>query len=166
MTYPIYQVDAFAERIFKGNPAAVVPLPSWPEDSLMQQIAMENNLSETAFFVRNGTGRGGPEGAYHLRWFTPEYEMDLCGHATLASAYVIKNFIEPHLENIVFTTQKAGKLGAFTGDGSYTLDFPVRHPQPCAVPDLLLESLGVELAVEVLRSRDYFVVLPDEHAVR
>lgn len=168
MKLNIYQVDAFAENLFQGNPAAVVPLEDWPADELMQKIAMENNLAETAFFVKNSSPSGGnTEGAaFHLRWFTPEFEIDLCGHATLASAYVIKNFIEPHLAEISFSTQKAGVLKAFARNGIYTLDFPARMPQPCKVPENLLQSLGISNAVEVLRSRDYFVVLPNEEAVR
>lgn len=159
MVLTIYQVDAFADAVFSGNPAAVVPLDDWMDDGLMQQIAMENNLAETAYFVRTDAG-------YHLRWFTPEYEIDLCGHATLASAYVIKNFVEPHVAEIAFSTQKAGTLKASAKEGVYTLDFPSRMPQPCEVPPMLFESLGISTAVEVLRSRDYFVVLPAEEAVR
>ena len=159
MPLNIYQVDAFTETIFGGNPAAVIPLTTWLDDALMQKIAMENNLSETAFVVKADEG-------YHIRWFTPEYEIDLCGHATLASAFVIKNFLEPHLHEINFTTEKAGALKTTARDGLYTLDFPARMPQPTEVPKNLLESLGVMNAVEVLRSRDYFVVLPDEEAVR
>jgi len=159
MKYTIYQVDAFAEKVFQGNPAAVMPLEDWLEDKLMQQIAMENNLSETAFFVKTDAG-------YHIRWFTPEFEIDLCGHATLASAYIIKNFVEPHLAEINFTTQKAGALRAMAKDGIYTLDFPSRMPQPCQTPGQLLKSLGITTAVEVLKSRDYFVVLPNEDAVK
>lgn len=159
MKHVIYQVDAFAEKVFKGNPAAVVPLEDWLDDALMQQIAAENNLSETAFFVKTDAG-------YHLRWFTPEYEIDLCGHATLASAYVIKNFVEPHVAEINFSTQKAGVLKASASEGIYTLDFPSRMPQTCDVPKKLFASLGISNAVEVLRSRDYFIVLPDEDAVR
>ena len=159
MVLTIYQVDAFAEKVFKGNPAAIVPLEDWLSDELMQQIAAENNLSETAFFVKTDAG-------YHLRWFTPEYEIDLCGHATLASAYVIKNFVEPHAAEINFSTQKAGVLKASAKDGMYTLDFPSRMPQACDLPDNLFPSLGISTAVEVLRSRDYFVVLPNEEAVR
>jgi PhzF family phenazine biosynthesis protein len=159
MKLTIYQVDAFAEKVFKGNPAAVIPLEDWLEDELLQQIAMENNLSETAYFVKTDNG-------YHLRWFTPEYEIDLCGHATLASAYVIKNFLEPHIQDIHFTTQKAGVLKASAKEGLYTLDFPSRMLEPCEVPDKLLASIGVSAAVEVLRSRDYFVVLPNEEAIR
>ena len=88
MELPIYQVDAFASRVFTGNPAAICPLDEWLPDATMQSIAMENNLAETAFFVKTAEG-------YHLRWFTPVNEMDLCGHATLASAYVIFRFLEP-----------------------------------------------------------------------
>lgn len=159
MVLTIYQVDAFAEEIFSGNPAAVVPLEDWIDDSLMQKIAMENNLAETVFFVKTDAG-------YHIRWFTPEFEIDLCGHATLASAYIIKNFLEPHIDEISFSTQKAGLLKAAAKEGIYTLDFPSRMPQACGVPHRLLASLSVSNAVEVLRSRDYFVVLPNEEAVR
>jgi len=158
MKLSIYQVDAFAEKVFAGNPAAVIPLQDWIEDELMQKIAMENNLSETVFFVKG-------DESYHIRWFTPEYEIDLCGHVTLASAYVIKNFIEPHLAEINFTTQKAGTLKAYAKDGVYTLDFPSRMPEACEEPKDLLKSVGVTNAVEVLRSRDYFIVLPNEEAV-
>ena len=159
MKLSIYQVDAFAEKVFKGNPAAVIPLDDWIDEDLMQQVAMENNLSETAYVVKTDAG-------YHIRWFMPEYEIDLCGHATLASAYVIKNFLEPHIAEINFSTQKAGILKATAKDGLYTLDFPARMPQACETPEKLLPSLGISTAVEVLRSRDYFVVLPNEEAVR
>lgn len=158
MELTIYQVDAFAEEVFKGNPAAVIPLEHWLEDDMMQQIAMENNLSETAFFVMTDKG-------FHLRWFTPEYEIDLCGHATLASAFVIKNFVQPPLNEINFSTEKAGVLKAYA-NGIYTLDFPSRMPVLCEVPETLLPSIGISHAVEVLRSRDYFVVLQNEDAIR
>jgi PhzF family phenazine biosynthesis protein len=158
MSLSIYQVDAFADQLFKGNPAAVVPLEHWMDRDMMQKIAMENNLSETVFFVKD-------ENRYHIRWFTPEYEIDLCGHATLAAAYVIKNFLEPHVKELHFTTEKAGELLVTCHEGDYTLDFPARMPERCEVPDTLLASVGVTAAVEVLRSRDYFVVLPNEEAV-
>src|SRR5215217_6319855 len=156
---PIYQVDAFTSQRFGGNPAAICPLDSWLPDELMQQLAAENNLSETAFFVKENEG-------YGLRWFTPEYEIDLCGHATLASAYIIKTFLEPHVPEIRFTTQKAGVLKTTMHDGTYTLDFPARMPIATEVPKNLLECLGVTNVVEVLRARDYFVVLPNEEAVQ
>jgi PhzF family phenazine biosynthesis protein len=155
----IYQVDAFADTLFSGNPAAVIPLESWLEEGLMQQIAMENNLSETAFFVKE-------DEHYRIRWFTPDYEIDLCGHATLASAYIIKTFLEPHIKEITFVTQKAGTLKTTAHEGMYTLDFPARMPVAAETPQHLLECLGVTNVVEVLRSRDYFVVLPSEEAVR
>lgn len=159
MKFSIYQVDAFAENVFSGNPAAVIPLEHWIDEDIMQKIAMENNLSETAFIVKE-------DEVYQIRWFTPENEVDLCGHATLASAYVIKNFIEPHIAEIQFSTQKAGMLKASAKEGIYTLDFPARIPEPCTAPAGLLKSLGTAIAVEILKSRDYFVVLPDEEAVK
>ena len=154
----IYQVDAFAEKIFTGNPAAVIPLKEWISDELMQDIAIENNLSETAYFVKNENG-------YHIRWFTPDFEIDLCGHATLASAFVIKKYLEPEIEVINFSTQKVGSLKVICMDGMFTLDFPARVPQPCNPPNELFPSLGIDHAVEVLKSRDYFVVVEDEDAL-
>jgi PhzF family phenazine biosynthesis protein len=105
---PVYQVDAFASRVFTGNPAAVCPLEQWLPDEQMQAIAAENNLAETAFFVPNGDG-------YHLRWFTPKVEIDLCGHATLASAFIIMNELTPSAQSVRFST-KSGKL-VVTRDG-------------------------------------------------
>jgi PhzF family phenazine biosynthesis protein len=155
----VYIVDAFAENVFSGNPAAVIPLQEWVSEELMQKIATENNQSETAFFVKQGNG-------YHLRWFTPKHEMDLCGHATLASAFIIKKYIEPGISVINFSTQVAGPLRVICDQNLFTLDFPSRMPQPCEVPRELFPSLGISNAVEVLKSRDYFVVLEDEDAVR
>lgn len=154
----IYQIDAFAEKVFSGNPAAVIPLNEWPDAELMQKIAMENNLSETVFFVRTNEG-------YHIRWFTPAFEIDLCGHATLASAFVIKKYIDPSIEVISFSTEKAGWLRVMCNKEMYTLDFPSRMPLPCDAPGILLKSLGLTDAAEILKSRDYFVVLRDEEAV-
>ena len=101
MRLPIYQVDAFTDKLFGGNPAAVCPLETWLPDATMQAVAAENNLAETAFFVREG-------GEYALRWFTPSVEVDLCGHATLASAHVVFGFLEPERESVRFRTLKAG----------------------------------------------------------
>ena len=159
MKLPIYQVDAFTDRVFGGNPAAVIPLDKWLDAELMQTLAAENNLSETVLFVKNG------DGSFHIRWFTPGFEIDLCGHATLASAYIIKNYVDKAAEVILFTTEKVGTLRAICKNGMYTLDFPTRMPQPCEVPATLYKSLGIKDAIEVLKSRDYFVVLPDEQAV-
>ncbi len=103
MTIPIYQADAFTDKLFGGNPAAICPLKEWLSDETMQKIAVENNLAETAFFVKNDTG-------YKLRWFTPQYEIDLCGHATLASAHILFTQLGYKKETIQFETMKAGTL--------------------------------------------------------
>ncbi|QJE73583.1 PhzF family phenazine biosynthesis protein [Aerophototrophica crusticola] len=157
---PLYQVDAFAERPFTGNPAAVVPLDSWLPDGLMQAIALENNLSETAFLVPEGDGLWG------LRWFTPEVEVDLCGHATLASAFVLSTILHPGLERMRFRTVKAGELGVTRDGDVFTLDFPSRPPQPVEVPASLVPALGGPAPQAVLASRDYFVVYETADQVR
>lgn len=134
MTIRLFQVDAFTDRVFAGNPAAVCPLDTWLSDARMQAIAAENNLSETAFFVRQ-------EGGFGLRWFTPTCEVDLCGHATLASAYVILNHLEPDRGSVVFET-RSGRL-AVTRDGArLAMDFPAKPPRPGEVPPGLLDAVG------------------------
>ena len=160
MRLPIYQIDAFTDSVFAGNPAAVVPLESWLPDATLLSIAAENNLAETAFFVPQGDG-------YELRWFTPTVEMDLCGHATLASAFAIATILEWGSNRITFTTRMAGVL-TVTRDGDlYTLDFPSRPPVPLAeAPAGLVEALGGPQPVAVLKSRDLLVVYEDEATVR
>ncbi len=160
----LYQVDSFTDQIFKGNPAGVIPLSNWLPEDLMQKIAMENNLSETAFFVP--VEDGFHEASFHIRWFTPNYEIDLCGHATLASAFIIKEHLLPSVKTINFLTEKAGQLRVTCEEGKYSMDFPSRMPQPCEIPKELFPSLGITEAVEVLKSRDYFVVLKDEVAIK
>jgi PhzF family phenazine biosynthesis protein len=157
MRLPIYQIDAFAQRPFSGNPAAVCPLEYWPEDSLLQQIAEENNLSETAFFVAE-------HGRYRLRWFTPAEEVDLCGHATLASAHVLFTHLGYRSAEIVFITRSGELTVRQTGNGM-TMDFPVSVPRPIDPPAGLIEGLGCQ-PVEVLSAFDYVVVLEDEEQVR
>lgn len=120
MRLPIYQIDAFADRIFAGNPAAVVPLEAWLPDAQMQAIAAENNLSETAFFVPDGDG-------WHLRWFTPRFEVPLCGHATLASAWLISERLAPGRTDMRFMS-KSGPLAVTRAGDLLTLDFPARPP--------------------------------------
>jgi PhzF family phenazine biosynthesis protein len=154
----VYHIDAFTDNVFHGNPAGVVPLNKWISDDLMQAIAAENNLSETAYFVKTSAG-------YHIRWFTPGSEIDLCGHATLASAFVIKNYIDEDSREIAFSTDKAGPLRVTCNDELFTLDFPSRMPIACDAPSELFPALGIDSAVEILRSRDYFVVLENEQAV-
>ncbi len=158
MTIPFYQVDAFTGQLFGGNPAAVCPLTTWPSDDFMQRIAAENNLSETAFLVPMAKGR------YALRWFTPEVEVDLCGHATLASAFVLFSFIDPTLISVDFETA-SGLLTVTRSGDRLAMDFPARPPVPIATPEILAEALGA-WPLEVLTSRDLVAVFPDEEAVR
>jgi PhzF family phenazine biosynthesis protein len=153
----MYQVDAFAGQVFAGNPAAICPLESWLPDAQMQSIAAENNLAETAFFVRNGKG-------FKLRWFTPAVEVDLCGHATLASASVILNDLTPAERSVSFET-KSGTL-TVTRDGDlYSMDFPSRPPEPCEPFAGLVPALGGQPEA-VLAARDYFVVYSSEEELR
>ncbi|MGE5272002.1 MAG: PhzF family phenazine biosynthesis protein [Thiohalocapsa sp.] len=159
MRIPLYQVDAFVtDAPFSGNPAAVCPLDAWLADPVMQAIAAENNLSETAFFVPDGDG-------YHLRWFTPTTEVDLCGHATLASAFVVFGWLRPALCGIAFRTEQAGVLMVGRAGDLLALDFPARPPARCSVPPALAAALG-RPPVEVLAARDYLAVYdsPDEVA--
>lgn len=152
-----YQIDAFASRVFEGNPAAVCPLQSWLPDTLMQAIAMENNLSETAFFVREGE-------RFRLRWFTPVAEVRLCGHATLASAYVIFHALNYTQDSIVFET--LGGLLRVSRDGDWLeMDFPVQIPQPCAIPPVCFDAFGRQ-PVACLQAEDYIAVFDDEDFVR
>lgn len=155
-----YTVDAFASEVFAGNPAAVVPLRDWLPDATMQAIAAENNLSETAFCVPEGEGR------WAIRWFTPGTEVDLCGHATLATAYVLARFVDTGRECFAFRTQKAGELFVTRAGDVFTLDFPARPPAPVEVDADLLEGLGGPAPVEVLAARDYLVVYATADQVR
>lgn len=151
-----YQVDAFATRIFEGNPAAVCPLDAWLDDSLMQSIAAENNLSETAFFVKSERG-------FQLRWFTPVAEVDLCGHATLASAHVLFAILGHAGNSIAFET-RSGVLTVKRQGRQLVMDFPSVPPLPCAAPASLLSGLGLPPA-KILAADDYFVVYDSEESV-
>jgi PhzF family phenazine biosynthesis protein len=159
MTIPIYQADAFTDQLFGGNPAAVCPLQEWLPDEVMQKIAIENNLAETAFFVKNDNG-------YKLRWFTPEFEIDLCGHATLASAHILFGQLGYCTDVIYFETVKAGLLSVKKDGDKYTMDFPSRPPIHIEVPVGLAEALSEKQPLEVLRSRDYFLVYESESDIR
>src|SRR5437868_4224909 len=158
MTIPIYQADAFTDKLFGGNPAAICPLDEWLPDEIMQKIAIENNLAETAFFVKNETG-------YKLRWFTPEYEIDLCGHATLASAYILFTELGYRQDSIHFETVKAGVLHVKREEDRYTMDFPSRPAIHIELPIGLAEALSEKQPVEVLRSRDYLLVYQSEEEI-
>jgi PhzF family phenazine biosynthesis protein len=151
MQLPIYQVDAFASRPFSGNPAAVCPLDAWLPDQLLQAIAAENNLAETAFFVRSN----GTSGSFELRWFTPACEVDLCGHATLASAHVLLHELHENSEVLRFQT-KSGELRVKKKGDLLALDFPSRPPQQTAAHPKLLAALGGQ-PQEVLAARDYLI---------
>ncbi len=157
MKLPIYQVDAFADRVFSGNYAAVCPLKHWLDDTVMLNIAKENNLPETAFILKEGN-------AYHIRWFTPDIEMDLCGHATLASAHVIFEYLGHESDSIVFTSV-SGPLKAFKKDGHIFLDFPVRPYQLAALPQAIKEGISPS-PNEVYHARDYLLVYDNEETIR
>ena len=152
-----YQVDAFASCVFEGNPAAVCPLERWLPEEVLQAIAEENNLSETAFFVPI-------EGGFHLRWFTPVAEVDLCGHATLASAHVLFDILGYSEPSVRFST-RSGDLTVAAKDGRLVMDFPAVPPERCEAPLALIEGLGVS-PVEVLAAGDYIAVVGSEATVR
>lgn len=151
-----YIVDAFSEKPFGGNPAGVCILQEPIEERLMQKIAMENNLSETAFLLKQGEG-------YRLRWFTPKDEIDLCGHATLAGAYVIRRFIDPAAKKIWFDT-KSGVLTVTYSGGFFYMDFPARPLTPLTVTDTMAGALGAQPR-EAYLSRDYFFLFESEEQV-
>jgi PhzF family phenazine biosynthesis protein len=160
MRLRMFRVDAFTDTVFCGNPAGVVPLRRWLDDGVMQAIAMENNLSETAFFV--------PEkSAYHLRWFTPSAEVPLCGHATLATAYVILRILAPSKKSVRFHTQAGELIVARKGD-LQVMDFPRYKPQRCEPPAGLEQALGARPA-EVWKTREdhhYYVIFESAGVVR
>ncbi|MHB1056164.1 MAG: PhzF family phenazine biosynthesis protein [Thermoleophilia bacterium] len=158
MKIPFYQVDAFSRSIFGGNPAAVCFSESWPADDVLQNIAAENNLSETAFLVQRSKGH------YVLRWFTPTVEIDLCGHATLASAFIIFSFIDSTLSSVDFETA-SGLLSVAKSGELLSMDFPARKPVPAEVSPSLSQALGTE-PMEVLKSRDLLAVFKDESTIK
>ena len=153
MKLDIYQVDAFTEKVFEGNPAAVCPLKEWVSDEVLQKIAEENNLSETAFFVPEDRG-------FTLRWFTPAAEVDLCGHATLAAAYVLYEHLGFSGPEISFST-RSGDLLVKKSEKGLSMDFPASMPEPVEPPDNLAAGLGRK-PQEVLAALDYIVVLESE----
>ena len=138
MTLKIWQVDAFASKPLEGNPAAIVPLEHWLDTALMQSIAAENNVAETAFFVKTGAG------AYDLRWFAPSVEVDLCGHATLASAWTIFNKIETGLNEVRFAT-RSGELMVTRGDAGNVMSLPSAQSEPFTPPPEFTEALSKSL---------------------
>ena len=159
MKLKIYQVDAFASQVFEGNPAAVCPLSQWLPDDVLQKIAEENNLSETAFFVAG-------ENPIQLRWFTPMEEVDLCGHATLAAAYVLYEYLEYKEPSVTFST-KSGALIVSKNELGFSMDFPASMPSVVEAPQALLSGLGTSITpTKVMAAFDYIVVLNSEEEVR
>ena len=159
MKLTLYQVDAFTSKLFGGNPAAVIPLDHWIDEELMQQLAMENNLSETVFFVPDGDD-------FEIRWFTPVIEINLCGHATLASAFVLYNFLDFKKPKLLFHS-KSGKLEIEKRGDLYVMDFPAWVPQRIQdYPGNLQQALGVSEIVGVYKHRDLLIELNKEEDVR
>ena len=161
MKLAIYQIDAFAEQTFTGNPAAIIPLDSWLEDQKMQSIAEENNLSETAFIVATDNG-------YHIRWFTPSCEVDLCGHATLAAAYVVIQCLQENRNPVCFDS-KSGKLFvSHKIDANkktiLTLDFPASEYEEVETPQALIQGLG-KAPIETVAAADYLAIFSSEEEV-
>jgi len=157
MAIPYYHVDVFGSELFAGSPAGVCILSAFPADGLMQKIAIENRHSNTAFVVPRA------DGDFDLRWFTPKVEDDLCGHATLASAYVLA--LRKHNVWPVRFHTRSGMLTISQDGDSFVMDFPARPPQPCETPVGLLPALGLKTAL-VTKSRDYFVVVDQAEQVR
>jgi len=157
MELTLYHIDAFASKLFEGNPAAVCPLYSWLPDDKMQKIAFENNLSETAFFVQKGDG-------FHIRWFSPTNEVDLCGHATLASAYVLFHILD-YDQNVIEFDSKSGILKVIKDDDNLILDFPAQPPTVSDISQEIINMLNIT-PIECLKSQDLIIVLNEENDVQ
>lgn len=158
MILSIYQVDAFASSLFKGNPAAVVPLKQWLSDQQMQQIAAENNLSETAFFIPEGEG-------FHIRWFTPKAEVSLCGHATLGTAHVLFNELHYKGEMLSFKS-KSGILNVQKDNDKLQLDFPADRVQETAMDPIFESALGCQAKAAYKGRTDYLLLFDSEEIIR
>lgn len=157
MNIPIYQVDAFTDHIFGGNPAAVCPLEKWIEKDLMQKIAQENNLSETAFFVAK-------DDCFEIRWFTPKVEINLAGHPTLAAAWVIFNELNHSKDKIRFVSPLSGELIIERKNNLITMNFPSNKPNSTSTPEDLINGLKRE-PVELLKARDLLVVYKNQKEI-
>lgn len=157
MTYNTYQIDSFTDKVFGGNPACVVPLEEWLDDDVLLKIAKENAVAETAFFVHK-------DDKIHLRWFTPDIEMDLCGHATLATAHCLKTILNSADDLFVFETL-SGDLTVLVENDLYRMNFPSRMPIKTTLPKNIEDSLSIQ-PKEILRSRDYLLVYDSEEQIR
>ena len=158
MQLKIYQLDAFTDKIFGGNPAAVIPLTEWLSDELMQEIALENNLAETAFYVPDGD-------RFHLRWFTPTVEVNLCGHATLATAYTIFHY-ENYPKSVIEFTSRSGILKVEKQGDLLELDFPADKLQPAETPQALIEALGATPKETLKGLTDYMLIFDNEAQIK
>lgn len=156
-TLQIFQIDAFTSEIFKGNPACVMPLDNWLPDDTLLKIAKENNVSETAYFIKK-------EDHFYLRWFTPEIEMDLCGHATLATAYCLRNHLNYKKDSVKFDSMSGELIVKFNAD-YMQMDFPHRKPVKSDLPQNILDSLSIK-PTEILKSRDYVLIYDNEDQIK
>ena len=156
-TLQIFQIDAFTSEIFKGNPACVIPLDNWLPDDTLLKIAKENNVSETAYFIKK-------EDHFYLRWFTPEIEMDLCGHATLATAYCLRNHLNYKKDSVKFDSMSGELVVKFNAD-YMQMDFPHRKPIKSDLPQNILDSLSIK-PIEILKSRDYVLIYENEDQIK
>lgn len=169
MDVPLVQIDAFAERLFEGNPAAVMPLPRWLDDAVLQAVAAENNLSETAFVVDDlpstaGAPPAADAPAHHLRWFTPAIEVDLCGHATLATASYLLDDVHPGARAVQLWTRSGWLSVHREEDGALTMDFPAKVAEPVTVDPAVLAALGEPLVVEAMQGGDDLMYLLEDAA--
>ena len=156
MKLPIFQIDAFSHKVFGGNPACVVPLVNWLKDEVLLKIAQENAVAETAFFIRKGKN-------FHLRWFTPDIEMDLCGHATLATAHCILSELKLESEKVIFETL-SGELEVSLNNGRYLMDLPRRDAIAATLPDEIKNALNIQPKI-VLKARDYLLVYENQKEI-
>ena len=156
-TLQIFQIDAFTSEVFKGNPACVMPLDNWLPDDTLLKIAKENNVSETAYFTKK-------EDHFYLRWFTPEIEMDLCGHATLATAYCLRNHLNYKKDSVKFDSMSGELVVKFNAD-YMQMDFPHRKPVKSDLPQNILDSLSIK-PIEILKSRDYVLIYDNEDQIK
>lgn len=152
----MYQIDAFANKTFEGNPAAICPLQEWLPDDILLSIAEENNLSETAYIIKK-------DNTFHIRWFTPTTEVDLCGHATLAAAFVIFNELE-YKQNTISFESKSGILTVTKNEKHLVMDFPAQPPMPCELPDDIKQAFNIK-PIDVLKSEDYILVFNNENEI-
>ncbi len=157
-----FRIHAFTQDPFGGNPACVIPLDHWPEDAWMLRMAQEMAVAETAYIVPTPEAEGGSD--YHLRWFTPDIEMDLCGHATLASAHAVLHHLTPDAKTVRFSSASGPLTVRKTDDGRLEMDLPARPPTPASLPDAIANALS-HTPTEVLKARDYVLVYPDQATI-